>query len=104
MNEANAVLTVSDSRTGPRSTIPRERWQFARDEDGRAVVDDSYVWLDGGFEAGKWYEVVYTTRICPVVGSGLLATRDCVSWLRNASAADNPAAGRLDFTYGHGRS
>ena len=104
VNEANAVLTVSDSRTGPRSTIPRERWQFARDEDGRAVVDDSYVWLDGGFEAGKWYEVVYTTRICPVVGSGLLATRDCVSWLRNASSADNPAAGRLDFTYGHGRS
>src|SRR5438105_6437270 len=104
VNEANAVLTVSDSRTGPRSTIPRERWQFARDEDGRPVVDDSYVWLDGGFEAGKWYEVVYTTRICPVVGSGLLATRDCVSWLRNASTADNPAAGRLDFTYGHGRS
>src|SRR5207302_135609 len=76
----------------------------ARDEDGRPVVDDSYVWLDGGFEAGKWYEVVYTTRICPVVGSGLLATRDCVSWLRNASSADNPAAGRLRFTYGHGRS
>jgi hypothetical protein len=46
VNEANAVLTVSESRTGPRSTIPRERWQFARDEDGRPVVDDSYVWLD----------------------------------------------------------
>jgi Alpha/beta hydrolase domain len=104
VNEANAVLTVSDSRSGPRSTIPRERWQFARDDAGRPVADDSYVWLDGGFQTGKWYEVVYTTRICPVVGTGLLATRDCVSWLRNASSADNPAAGRLDFTYGHGRS
>jgi hypothetical protein len=34
----------------------------------------------------------------------LLATRDCVTWLRHAAAPDNPAAGRLDFTYGHGRS
>jgi hypothetical protein len=103
VHESTAVLTVSESRMGPRSTVPRERWRFARVEAGRPVADDSFVWLEGGFQAGKWYEVVYTTRICPVVGTGLLATRDCVSWLRHASE-DNPAAGRLDFTYGHGRS
>jgi hypothetical protein len=103
VDEPAAVLTVSDSRTGPRSTIARDRWRFAREEAGRPVADDSFVWLQGGFQAGKWYEVVYTTRICPVVGSGLVATRDCVSWLRHKTQG-NPAAGRLEFTYGHGRS
>src|SRR5438309_1625530 len=104
VNEAAARLTVRDSRLGAATTIPRERWRFARDEGGRAVTDDCYVWLDGGFQTGKWYEVLYTTRICPVVGTGLLATRDCVSWLRHDASADHPAAGRLDVTYGHGRS
>jgi hypothetical protein len=104
VDDPTAVLTVSESRMGPWTTIPRERWRFARDEGGRPVADDSFVWLEGGFQSGTWYEVVYTTRICPVVGTGLLATRDCVSWLRNESSADNPAAGRLDYTYGHGRS
>ena len=104
VNEAAARLTVRDSRLGAATTIPRERWRFARDEGGRAVSDDCCVWLDGGFQTGKWYEVLYTTRICPVVGTGLVATRDCVSWLRHDPSGDNPTAGRLDFTYGHGRS
>jgi hypothetical protein len=34
----------------------------------------------------------------------MLATRDSVAWLRHDASADNPAAGRLNFTYGHGRS
>jgi hypothetical protein len=104
VTEQAAELTVRDSAAGPRTPIPRERWRFARVEHGQPVPDDRYVWLDGGFEAGRWYEVVYTTRICPVVGVGLLATRDCVAWLRHAPGPDNPAGGRIDFTYGTGRS
>src|ERR687885_2601916 len=41
VNEPTAVLTVSDSRMGPRTTIPRERWRFARDEGGQPVADDA---------------------------------------------------------------
>ncbi len=104
VNDPGAVLTVRDSRVGPRTSVPRDKWRFAREENGRPVADDSYVWLEGGFQKGKWYEVVYTTRICPVVGTGLLATRDSVAWLRHDTSADNPAAGRINFTYGHGRS
>ncbi|HEX8968503.1 MAG TPA: alpha/beta hydrolase domain-containing protein, partial [Chloroflexota bacterium] len=104
VNESTAEMTVSDVRGGLTTTIPRERWRFAREVDGQPVADDSHVWLEGQFQPGKWYEVTYTTRACPVVGAGLLATRDCVAWLRYADAADNPAAGRLDFAYGHGRS
>lgn len=104
VNEPTAELTVRDAVAGPSSVIPRERWRFAREEHGVPVSDDSYVWLDGGFQPGRWYELVYTTRVCPVVGTGLLATRDCVAWLRHDASADNPAAGRIDFTYGNGRS
>lgn len=104
VDEPDAVLTVRESMYGASTVIPRERWRFAREQDGRVVPDDTYIWLEGGFRPGLWYEVVYTTRVCPVVGVGLLATRDTVSWLRHASGPDNPAAGRIDFTYGFGIS
>jgi hypothetical protein len=100
IEEADAQLTVTDSRSGQKTVIPRQRWRFAHEEDGKPVADDSHVWLEGGFDAGRWYEVTYTTRICPVVGTGLLATRDSVAWLRNA----RPFERAIDFTYGHGRS
>jgi alpha/beta hydrolase family protein len=104
VNEADATLTVRDSAYGEAKPIPRDKWRFARVENGQVIADDRYVWLDGDFQTGLWYEVTYTTRICPVVGTGLLATRDCVSWLRHSTDSDNPAAGRLDYAYGMGRS
>jgi hypothetical protein len=105
VNDPSAELTVRDTRgSGARTVIPRDRWRFARDENGQPVADDSYIWLEGGFEKGRWYEVVYTTRVCPVVGTGLLAIRDSAAWLRHDTSNGNPAAGRLDFAYGHGRS
>ena len=100
VEDSSAELSVQDSRSGPAKRIPRNLWRFAREEHGAPVSDDSHVWLDGGFEAGKWYTVTYTTRICPVAGTGLLATRDCVSWLRY----ENPFGRPIEFTYGNGRS
>ena len=76
LNDPNAELTVRDWPGGERTTIPRERWRFARDEGGRPVPDANYLWLEGGFEAGKIYEIVFRTSDCPVVGTGLLAVRD----------------------------
>jgi hypothetical protein len=100
INEPTAELSVSDTRTGPGTVIPRGKWRFARDTRGQPIPDDTHVWLEGRFQPGKWYQVAYTTRICPVVGTGLLATRDCVSWLRY----ERPFGRQLDFTYGFGRS
>ena len=100
-----AVLTVRDWADGPRTIVPRGRWRFARDEAGRPIPDDSSIWLDDGFAPGKLYEVVYRTRGCPVVGTGLLAVRDAVSFLRYASLADgNPAADRISHAIGFGSS
>ena len=105
LDDADAVLTERNWQGGERTTIPRERWQFARDVDGRPVPDASYVRLEGGFEPGKFYEVIYRTNNCPVAGAGLLAMRDFASFLRFASEADgNPCAGRLDRAYSYGIS
>jgi hypothetical protein len=104
VDEAEAVLTVRDWPEGPRTTVPRDRWRFAR---ARPVsqASDTYVSLEGGFEPGRLYEVIYRTRICPVVGAGLLAVRDCVSFLRHGDEeAGNPCAGRVERTYGFGMS
>jgi hypothetical protein len=100
LEEKGAQLTVSATRGGAGNIVPRDRWRFAREDDGRPVADESHIWLEGSFQSGLWYEVTYTTRLCPVVGTGLLATRDSVSWLRY----QNPFDRQIDFTYGHGRS
>jgi len=105
LDQPDATLTVRDWQGGERTTIARERWRFAHDEGGQPVPDDSHVWLEGGFEAGKVYEVVYQTNTCPVVGTGLLAVRDFTSFVRHATAEDgNPSAGRIERTYGYGVS
>src|SRR6266540_3993576 len=66
-------------------------WRFA---------DASHVSLDGGFKAGKIYELVYRAEHPPLVGLGFLAVRDAAAWLRSASTADgNPCAGELERAY-----
>ncbi len=103
VDDPDAVLTVRDWSGGPRTTIPRDQWRFARGGKDPAP-DDTTIWLSAEFTPGKVYEVVYRTRRCPVVGTGLLAVRDCVSFLRYSDAADNPCAGRIDKAYGFGMS
>ncbi|HUU33817.1 MAG TPA: alpha/beta hydrolase domain-containing protein [Vicinamibacterales bacterium] len=75
-------------RTLPADTpavVPRARWRFS----GPATVT-----LDGGFEAGRIYDVVYTARDPRVVGVGLAGTRDLISFFKHApAAAGNPAPG-----------
>ncbi|MHB8645279.1 MAG: alpha/beta hydrolase domain-containing protein [Thermomicrobiales bacterium] len=103
VDDPDAVLTVRDWPGSPRTTIPRDQWRFARGGKDPAP-DETHLWLSTEFQPGKVYEVVYRTRRCPVVGTGLLAVRDSVSFLHHSDAADNPCAGRIDCTFGFGMS
>ena len=76
------VLTVRDSPMGERRIIPREQWQFAREENGRVVPSDRHVYMKQGFEPGKIYEIVYVAQDPVVVGTGLAAVRDFISHLK----------------------
>jgi hypothetical protein len=105
VHEPGATLWSREYPGAPRVEIGRDKWRFARDEAGRPVADDTHVWLEGGFQPGLIYDLVYTTRICPVVGTGMLALRDAPSFLRYAGAdAANPAAGSVRHVLGFGSS
>ncbi|MBI4639880.1 MAG: hypothetical protein HY731_04260 [Candidatus Tectomicrobia bacterium] len=103
--DPDASLTVRDYDDAPRQTISRDRWQFARLEGGSVVPDPEHIYLPSGFQAGKIYECVYRTSKAPIVGLGLLAMRDTVSFLRHGSIEEkNPCAGQIEYAYGFGAS
>jgi hypothetical protein len=83
-NSADNVMTVRDDPTAKGQVIPRTRWRF---------VDGGTVALDGGFEPGRIYDVVYQSADPRVVGCGLSGTRDLVSFLKYDTSADNPTPG-----------
>ncbi len=87
-------LWVRDHRLAPPRLLPRKSWRF---------TGTSSVVLDGGFEPGLIYEVVYRSRDPRVAGCGFAATRDLVSFFKNEAGAANPLAG-VTLALGHGIS
>ena len=81
-NPAN-VMTVRDGVDQPRRVVPRDQWRFARRNDDGSLVDDpTRVYLEGGFEPFKIYDVVYVAQDPALVGLGPAAVRDMVSQLK----------------------
>ncbi len=93
-NSAEHVMTVRDDPTARGQVVPRARWRF---------VDGGTVALDGGFEPGRIYDVVYRTADPRVLGFGLSGARDLISFLKYDTSADNPAPG-LRYAIGWGVS
>lgn len=87
VDDPDAVLTWRTSTYGVRTVIPRDRWRFAREVDGVVVPSAHHVWLDGGFEPFRFYEVVYRTDRSMVAGTGALAWRDVVGAVRDRLGA-----------------
>jgi Alpha/beta hydrolase domain len=105
LDDPDTTLTVQEHEDAPAQTIPRQQWSFARLEGGRVVPDATHIYLASGFVPGKVYQVVYTTVGAPVIGLGLLATRDTVSFLRYGAASEgNLCAGHIQYAYSFGRS
>ncbi len=83
---ASDTLTVRDSANAPRNAIPRERWHWGYDKDGRTIYDPTVISLDGGFKAGSIYALTYTTRSPRVTGLGLAGIRDALIFFRSDRA------------------
>jgi len=79
-------LTVRSGRDAPRQLIPRSDWAFAVLENDKAVTNDKHIWLKEGFQAGKIYELVYKAKDPVVVGLGLAAIRDILSYAKYDSS------------------
>jgi len=77
------VLTVRPDRGAERRVIPRDQWSFARrDSTGTLVPDSTHIHLRGGTEPGKIYEAVYRAKNPRLVGLGLAAIRDVISYAK----------------------
>jgi hypothetical protein len=114
-DQSAAALTVSTGETvdGVKSgttVVPRSDWAFA---DCRSVPfpgtpDPARLCLRGGFDAARIYELVYTARDPLVLGIGLAATRDLVSFLRyeqrDQAGTPNPVGGLVRHTVSIGNS
>jgi len=100
--QLNARLLVRDWEDGEDTLMPRARWRFARETPAGAVEPSSeHVWLEGGFEPGRIYQLVYDTDRAPVAGLGLLAARDVAAFLRTPSPANPNGRGfRTLILYG----
>ena len=90
--------------------VPRGDWALA---DCRTVPfpgtsDPTRLCVRGGFRPDRVYELVYTARDPLVLGVGLAATRDLVSFLRHgavdASGTPNPVAGAVAHVVAIGNS
>lgn len=102
LNDPDAKLMVRDHMYGDAELIDRSKWRFAKDQSGEPVVDAEHVWLEGGFEPGKVYDLIYTPAKCPVAGAGLIALRDLAAFLKYSE--DSPLAGTIDHSIGEGIS
>jgi len=103
-----AVMTVRDHPDGERRLIPRAEWRFAViTPGGQPRFDPVHVYLPSGFEKGKLYELIYTAQHPRVVGLGLAAARDAISFFHFEVTDDagnaNPLAvsGRPDSQYAY---
>lgn len=86
------ILTVRDGREAPRRSLARDAWRFVDDAGAPAGADATHVALEGGFAAGHIYELVYVGAQPTVVGLGLAAIRDTLSYAKYAEGAAFPAS------------
>ena len=104
-DEADAALTVRDHPNEPATPIARDKWRFMRFEDESSEPDPCHIYMEDGFEPGRIYQLVYTTRGSKVVGLGFAAMRDIVAYLKYSTAEQgNPCAGGIERAHAFGAS
>jgi len=115
LSEPGASMTMhsAETRSGvlrDRQPIARSDWAFANCEKTPfpGTPDPTRICLRGGFRADRAYQLVYTAKDPLVLGVGLAATRDIVSFFRYAerdrSGTPNPVAGAIERSVSIGDS
>ncbi|KAF1019327.1 MAG: hypothetical protein GAK30_03170 [Paracidovorax wautersii] len=104
-------LTRRVNETDARELVPASDWKFATCDADHAfpgTPSATSVCLQGGFDPSHLYELVYVAKDPKVMGVGLAALRDTVSFFRSHTADSdgvaNPLAGHIRYTIGQGTS
>ena len=99
LDTSKALLTKQYSDDGQLIPISATEWSFGDCE----KPDPSKICLKSGFEPDMLYQLVYTAKDPLVLGIGLAATRDIISFFRY-STQDNPVSGMVKHSIGLGTS
>jgi Alpha/beta hydrolase domain len=86
-DKSKAFLTVREKSYEQRTLIPSTEWEFAsyeKDDTGKTVIRPSTtdLYLRSGFKPNHLYEFIYPAKNPLVLGLGVAAVRDTVSFLR----------------------
>ncbi|HSW44474.1 MAG TPA: alpha/beta hydrolase domain-containing protein, partial [Phycisphaerae bacterium] len=99
-DNTSAVLTMRPNRAAQPTEVSRDRWSYARLEDGKVIPDPTFMYLKDGFRPGWLYDLAYEARDPRVSGLGTVAVRDAVSFFkyaaRDSESPVNPLAGAVD--------
>jgi len=106
METTAALLTKQASDDAEVVPIASRDWAFANCEKVPfpGAPDSTHICLKNGFEAGMLYQLTYTAKDPLVLGIGLAATRDLVSFLRYDASPANFLAGIVKYAIGFGTS
>ena len=105
-------LTQRVNEADPRLVIPNSDWRFATtSEPGNPFPgqpDPGTVSLKGGFDPRYIYELIYVAKDPKVMGLGLAALRDYVTFFgkegKDSFGNTNPLAGKIAYVLGTGIS
>ena len=110
LDTAKAELTEFEPGEGQPRKIPSNEWTFAdcTKNPFPGEPDPTKICVKAGFEAGRLYQVTFTAKDPLVLGIGLAATRDVVSFFRYSahddSGAANPLTRRISYAIAFGTS
>jgi len=74
------VLYERSGRDATRQVVPRNLWRFTAGEDAAGGSGLTNIAMEDGFRAGRIYELVYVSTNPALVGLGLAAVRDMMSY------------------------
>ena len=101
LDQSKATLTVRARLDDAPTTVPASGWEYTSPA-GTAIRLLPKAPVATPFQQSAIYEFTYTAKNPVVAGIGLAATRDVVSFLRHASAAEgNPLAGDVQHTFSY---
>ncbi|MEM7659989.1 MAG: alpha/beta hydrolase domain-containing protein [Bacteroidota bacterium] len=84
------VLTRRSGRLAPREVVLDSVWAFAQETESGLQPNREHIFAADGFAAGYIYELVYRAYDPPVVGMGLAAIRDIISYAKYDSTCPFP--------------
>ena len=89
-NASSDRLILHDERGDGWTEIERSRWQLLTPKETDGTPFAVVAKIEGGFEPGRIYSVVYEAKDPPLAGAAMLALRDAASFFRGGGCEAAP--------------